>query len=1772
MSIDLAVNNVGEYFSAHYLADSNGFAKDIRDKTARWKEQGSQSPPRQLQNLGDLFFRAKARALDYPEPELRSMADEPDIRSWHPQLLQALGYQPDPFNLELPGEKQQLPVLLRLHRHGQPWLVVAQAPFCVTNGDQVEEPLEEMVEPASDTVEGMPACIESWEKAIALAFRQEDRPRWFMLLAGCHVYLFDAHSYSQGRYLYIDLDEAFARRDVASFNAIAALLSRETLAPTTESEEVLHEKLREGSLKSTHGVSEQLQGAVREAIELIANGWVEARRANNQGYRQLAEREDPLPNGSRQVTAEQLKHDALVYVYRILFCLYAEARGGELGILPISDEVYRLGYSLEALRDLADRGQPGTVSEKGTYFADHLSILFRLVHQGFHPESGSEKGKGRNRNQEGVSEKSVGYQVGQEDIFGNVQSQLFEEDKKDSGKKLRTGTSKAFIVQPLTATLFDPAATPLLDRVSLSNRILQQVIRRLSLGTGSNNKQIGRINYAELGIVQLGSVYEGLLSYKGFFAEEDLIQVCKKPKKPARKEQPVVKDNAIDPKEPTWFVPLARQDEFKTGEIIIEHRTGQPRIYKTGEFILHLNGVDRINSASYYTPEVLTRALVKEALKERLKEIGPEQADEILALKICEPAMGSAAFLVEAIDQLGRHYLELKQEQLGRIIEPSEFEAELRRVRHYIAVHNVYGVDLNPVAVELGSLSLWLTSIHSLKVETGENGSPDIYQPGQTPWFGLRLRAGNSLIGARRAVWTPGQLATGKHYGKNAEAPRQLKPGEQRKEDEIYHFMVWDEDMAPAARDKLMKQYWPDECEEIKNWQTEQVKKKWSPEELAKCRDICKQIDLLWADYAEHRIEGLAKTECTATVWPISASDTEALKPGPSLAFQENLKANLESQSGAFQRLKLLMDSWCSFYFWPLQNFENLPSRKAWLAAAEVLLGCEAVRKSETRAMLDITLGDEIDLEELFAESQQQLPDTTKLAAAVPWYEVAREADSDQHFHHWELIFTEILGPLFEGQAIEPQGFDLMFGNPPWMKVTWNDAALLCEYNSLLGVRDAKSAKFSSERPILLSQEDRRLDYRVAYEYGAGNITFLNDRTLYPALAGVQTNLYKNFIERSWGLLGLNGVASLLHPPGCFDDPSGGEFREAYYSRLKGHYQFSNQLMWFPDIGHRNPFSINVFKGSATGIDFKAMFNIFHPLTLEQSFSRQNEFDPVPGIKDEFGRWNMTGHFLRLLKITLAELKLFSGLFEDPETPATKSRLPQVHSQSLLAVLEKFSSVEVRLSDLEGQYFSSVMFDETFGQRDGIITREESPTYQPEIADDWVLSGPHFFVGTLFYKTPRSLCTEKGHYDLIDLSSIAEDYLPRAVYRPGDINGKLDKFHAAIPEWPKPCKPQKNHKGVWQSGYWPIEENEVWAWEALLGEPIRLHGVHTELPGAAHARQFGHFILWQGDVQGAIDWLLTNDTKHNIDALPKRFSDVVLAQAEPASRENPPVPYSAKWRYVNREMAQPANERSLIPSILPPGVTHLNTAFSICFSDEAMTLRFFSGNLSILSDFIIKMSGRGHCRHDLLRHFPIDYGVVNQLVEARALRLICLTNLYADYWERHFAELYKIDNWCLEPQSFSESTAWKDLESKWKPGFALRNDLLRRLAQIEIDVLIALSLGLSLNELTQVYSIQFSVLKTYEQLDQFDSKGERLPNTARKEPGAKEVREALKGQNGTSQVTVSWEIDNGNQRVTKTFYPPFTHVDRIEDYKTAYRVFSERLGLTDNNKEADHAG
>ena len=401
--------------------------------------------------------------------------------------------------------------------------------------------------------------------------------------------------------------------------------------------------------------------------------------------------------------------------------------------MPADDETYLKGYSLEALRDLelVDLNTPR--AREGLFFDDSLRRLFRLIHDG----SGS------------LTTPQLG----------------------DAAKTVRD----AFVLAPLDSRLFDPAATPRLNQVKFPNHVWQRVIELLSLtGTKKGSRRRGRVSYQLLSINQLGAVYEALLSFRGFFAKEDLFEVQPAPKKAKgkvgeedegegeddeREDEPDNQDDADEVPakrqgatgvpvrndlEVGWFVPQSRLDEYKDKErVYVPDENGHRslRRHAKGTFIYRLAGRDREKSASYYTPQVLTQCLVKYALKELLREGKDDElkADDLLTLTVVEPAMGSAAFLNEAVNQLAEKYLEKKQAETRQRIPHDRYPRELQKVRMYLADRNVFGVDLNPVAVELAEVSLWLNAIYGDEQPEAEKGAP--LRPPKPARPGVRLPA-----------------------------------------------------------------------------------------------------------------------------------------------------------------------------------------------------------------------------------------------------------------------------------------------------------------------------------------------------------------------------------------------------------------------------------------------------------------------------------------------------------------------------------------------------------------------------------------------------------------------------------------------------------------------------------------------------------------------------------------------------------------------------------------------------------------------------------------------------------------------------------------------------------------------------------------------------------------------------------------------------------------------------------------------------------------------
>lgn len=208
---------------------------------------------------------------------------------------------------------------------------------------------------------------------------------------------------------------------------------------------------------------------------------------------------------------------------------------------------------------------------------------------------------------------------------------------------------------------------------------------------------------------------------------------------------------------------------------------------------------------------------------------------------------------------------------------------------------------------------------------------------------------------------------------------------------------------------------------------------------------------------------------------------------------------------------------------------------------------------------------------------------------------------------------------------------------------------------------------------------------------------------------------------------------------------------------------------------HHNKFSVNLYATPLASPEFIHMANVFAPATIDSSLSNQGG-GATPGIKRDQGGWNTDGHANRVIGIDSSLLGTFATLYDTPGTPTIQARLPAVHSRELVSVLRKFAAVSRRLGDLSDGYSTTVCFDETYSQRDGTLSRQPGFVKSP---GQFVVSGPHLFVGNPLNKTPRSICSQGSHYDVLDLEYLPDDYLPRSVFLP---DCDMQVFNSRIPE------------------------------------------------------------------------------------------------------------------------------------------------------------------------------------------------------------------------------------------------------------------------------------------------------------------------------------------------------------------------------------------------------
>ncbi len=1646
------IQNVGDYFPSGYFTDD--FINKVQTSAGYSADD--------MKALCSPYVQIRSEYEEYKNFIINGRARKEDqikhTHDWHTTLLKKLGYETEhayqePFVVKDGGSDSPTEIIPVRHiiRSGEQisMLIMEMQNLITVNDSEPDGLFKQQYE--DDRTSGQqryytgqwkqvipakylekekyhfsPAII---NKAITQIFLmpEEKRPHYVLMLAGNIVFLFDRDKWARGSYLQFSLDDLYFQAQIKNYRLHYALFHllccKETLA--SDGQTVLMDTLIEESYKNAYEVTKDLKEGVIFAVETLANEALYYMKhiANRPFGKKVVAEDGTISYDETDDGFEaEVKDDCLTIVYRLLFLFYAESRE-ELEILPISDEVYKLGYSLESLRDLEMMRLNSQASRDGYFFDDSIRHLFSLLSNGHHATTAAD-----------------------------------------------STFNKSFRVRPIDSPLFNDKNLHHLGDVKIRNVKWQEIIKALSLS--KKKSYCGRISYANLGVNQLGSVYESLLAFRGFYAEEDYIEVHK----------------ANDPSDGTFLVPYSRMSDFDISEVLC-NQDGTPAILPKGTFVYRLNGRDRQKSASYYTPEVLTRSTVKYTLKTIIDEVreNKRKATELLELKILEPAMGAAAFQNEVINQLAEAYLIHQQRQLreeGKYnwrISPDQYRDELQKVKAYIATHNVYGVDLNPTAIELGKLSLWLNVIHK-----------DM----EAPFFANRLAVGNAVIGAWLKVYGKDKVKgiverQGRPLKPNKwweKAPHKIKffsNRVNRSVNDVYHFLLPDANMLGVRSIKEQKKEYPAEFARMTT-----ILKDWTAPitdtDFKTLQRLSGKIDVLLKEYFTDQISIDKYTNNRKDIWD-GVEHTESLfkelEQAESYARKQQLFDTRYRRDNAYRKLKLAMDYWCSLWFWEYKDAHSLPTRQEFWGDIEALLDVDNA-KLDTNTRRALERAGKIsepqteygrmseDESEIIARTQEELLTASHANLSLFADEdplrlrIADELGKRYHFFHPMLEFIEVFWLR--------DGFDIICGNPPWLKLQFDEQGIISEKYPEIAIRKVSAPQARCMRDNLF---EKNLSLKQIYKNeeceNAGSTAFMNAYSNYPLLIGQQTNLYKCVLTNCMELASEdNGYIGLLTPESIYDDPKGQPLRREMYRRLRYHFQYQNELRLFAEVDHHTVYGDQLLgPRRSSSPRFASLSNLFHPSTVDACFAH-NGHGECGGIKDENGNWNTSAHKERIVEFTNEELQVLSDTFEDGST-GDCAKLVSIHNNKIIAILSKIQKFQTHVDDF--QNISSMCFDETNAPKAGLIIRK---TCVPKDENyDMIYSGPHFYVANPIYKTPRANCLLNSDYDNISLTDIEDNYVAKTNYVP---NIPLEQYN--------------NINLGFQKGQNPT------------GEPVY-------------------------------------DNYHDY------------------------------YKLGIRAMLSISGERSLICAVLRRKTAHINGVISISFLNRYNTVDMAALCASIVVDFYIKTVAAQNLRYSRMAKLPLGVSAIYQsALYSRTLLLNCLTKHYADLWEECWRDEYANEQWSITDKRLKP---FNTLKSTWEWATPLRNYFERRQALVEIDVIAAMALGLSLEDLEMIYNIQFPVLQQNENDTWYDAEGKivftcskGLTGVGLDRPAWNAMRgEEITNENGVvmgykgAEPTYLHTIDPAKSELyggqQQTFVAPYTKCDRIEDYRTAWAHFEK---------------
>lgn len=388
-------------------------------------------------------------------------------------------------------------------------------------------------------------------------------------------------------------------------------------------------------------IGEDLQENIYDAIRVLAEGFLDTNEDLG---------EDDLP----------LIHDSsLIYLYRIIFVLYAESEGRDL--LPTDNDIYSESYGLNELkREVADK-RDDTQQHYQTWQTnlwDTLKELFVLIDQG-------SQGKNIPKDQLYIPAYNGG-------LFRT------NPDPDDSEEARFLSTHEA-------------------DDAHLAE-VLDLLTRR---DADEGDGQVF-VDYSSLDERHLGSIYEGLLEYKLDIADEPLA----------------VEDGEYSPADNGDEVAVTEGEVYLRTDAGERKATGS---YYTPEYVVEYIVNETLGPLVGEIREDLLAQ--DPFGKDGGGKFAKDFAEQVFDLKVLDPAMGSGHFLVNAVDYLAREIIDAQERQdqqavkrgdEAAISDPRTEEGELRDInwaRRKVAQRCIYGVDLNPLATELAKVSLWLRTL-----------------------------------------------------------------------------------------------------------------------------------------------------------------------------------------------------------------------------------------------------------------------------------------------------------------------------------------------------------------------------------------------------------------------------------------------------------------------------------------------------------------------------------------------------------------------------------------------------------------------------------------------------------------------------------------------------------------------------------------------------------------------------------------------------------------------------------------------------------------------------------------------------------------------------------------------------------------------------------------------------------------------------------------------------------------------------------------------------